>query len=223
MTTLYLIRHGETVWNAERRIQGHQNSSLNVLGRAQARAAATALSPFPLAAIYTSDLGRAAETACIIAAPRHLSPIQDLRLREAYFGAWEDHTIEEISQRWPDIYIAWRNNSLQTRPPGGETLEQVQARVAAFVDEIVEKYPTQHIAIVGHGGSLRAIVAMALGADLAIFRHFRIENGALSVVQWHEGKTSLLRLNESGHLNALASSGSLDNIGEPANNVEQPE
>jgi len=223
MTTLYLIRHGETVWNAERRIQGHQNSALNVLGHAQAHAAATALAMQSLAAVYTSDLGRAEETARIIAAPHHLSSIADPRLREVYFGAWEGYTIDEISGRWPDLYAAWRNNALETRPPDGETLEQIQLRVEAFVNDIVPQYPDHQIAIVGHGGSLRAIVAMALSADLAIFRHFHIDHGAISVVQWHDGRSSLLRLNEDCHLRRLSLPGSPDETDIQQHNVEQPE
>ncbi|HEX2948833.1 MAG TPA: histidine phosphatase family protein [Armatimonadota bacterium] len=200
MTTLYLIRHGETVWNADGRFQGHQNSPLNDVGRAQAQMVAQAMATYQLDAIYTSDLDRAAETAEAVAVLHQRTPVKDIRLREACFGEWEGYTMTEITERWPEVVTAWRADSLRTRPPGGETLEIVQQRVTAVVDEIVSNSPDGKVAIVGHGGSMRAVVALALGADLSIFRHLRLDNCSISTIQVMNGHYSLVHLNDICHL-----------------------
>lgn len=200
MTMLYLIRHGETVWNAEGRFQGHKNSALNALGRTQAMAVAQAMADYPFAAIYTSDLDRAAETARIIAAPHHLTPIGDPRLREACFGEWEGFTLPEISERWPDTVAAWHKDSLHTRPPGGETLEQVHGRVAEILAEITARYPDDEVAVVGHGGSLKAMITLTLGATYTTFRRIRLDNCSISILRAGEERCSLIRSNDICHL-----------------------
>lgn len=213
-TTLYLIRHGETVWNADGRFQGHQNSPLNDSGYQQAYIVARAVSTYPIAAIYTSDLDRAAETAEIVAAPHGLSPVRDARLREACFGEWEGLTLTQISERWPDLIAAWRADSLRTRPPGGETLEQVQARVVMLLDDIVTRHPDEHVALVAHGGSLRAVVAHALSADLSIFRRLRLDNCSLSTIQITDGQYALVNLNDICHLGNQQPRATLDEAGD---------
>jgi alpha-ribazole phosphatase len=172
------------------------------------------LTHFHFDAIYTSDLRRAAETAALIAAPHLLTPIPDTRLREAHFGEWETLTMPEITQRWPEIVTAWKADSLRTRPPGGETLEQLQERVVSLVHEIVERYPDGHVAIAAHGGSLRAIIAYALGATLTIFRRIRLDNCSLSIVKAEPDRYVLMRLNDVCHLQHAQPRASWDEAGD---------
>jgi len=200
MTTLMLIRHGETAWNADGRFQGQCDTPLNATGRAQAAQAARALAHHQFDNIYTSDLARAAETARIIAAPHGMQPIADTRLREAFFGDWEGLTAAEIDARWPDILAAWRADALRTRPTGGETLEQVQARMLDFLQDALTRHPEGNVGIIGHGGSLRAIIAHALGIDLTVFRHIRLDNCSISVATLTETRSVLVRLNDICHL-----------------------
>jgi alpha-ribazole phosphatase len=200
MTRITLIRHGETLWNADGRFQGQQDIPLNETGRAQARITAEACTPLPFTAIYTSDLSRAWETAELIAAPHHLTPIRDARLREASFGEWEGCSLPEIAARWPEIVAAWRLDSLRTRPPGGETLEAVQARVADLLTVLVERHPDEEIAVVAHGGSVRAMIVQALGGDLTIFRRMRLDNCAVSVICGDGSDYALVSLNDTCHL-----------------------
>ena len=214
MTTLYLIRHGETVWNADGRFQGQQNTPLNALGRAQADSAARALADIPFEAVYTSDLARAAETAEIIAAPHALAPLPDPRLREVHFGEWEGLAMPEVTTRWPEIVAAWRADSLRTRPPGGETLEQLQQRVVAALTDIVRAYPTGTLAVVGHGGSLRAIITHILNADLSIFRRLRLDNCSISIITVTDGQYTLRLFNDICHLGARAPHATLDETGD---------
>jgi len=200
MTIIYLIRHGETAWNAEGRFQGQRNISLNATGHAQAAATSAALSHLPFTAIYTSDLARSAETAACLATPHGLSPIPDIRLREACFGAWEGLTLTEIGARWPLLLATWQANAHTTRPPGGETLAEVQQRVAAALGDCVARHPDATIALIGHGGTVRAVVATVLGADLSIFRRLRLDNCSISIVQMSPERSVLRQLNDLCHL-----------------------
>ncbi len=200
MTTLYLVRHGETEWNAGGRFQGQRDIPLNEAGRQQAARAAAALAEVPFTAIFTSDLARAAETARIVAAPHGLAPVPDLRLREASFGAWEGMTTPEIGRQWPDLLAAWQADTVHTVPPGGESMAAVQARMTAFTRELLVRYPDETLGLIGHGGALRAVVALALGADLTIFRRLRLDNCSVSIVTHLRDHFTLVRLNDVSHL-----------------------
>jgi len=198
---LYLVRHGETEWNADRRFQGQRDTPLSEKGRMQAGIVARALAERQFSALYSSDLSRAAETAEIIADPHGLSPLHDIRLRELSFGEWEGLSLLEVTERWPEMAAAWRADSLRTRPPGGETPEGIRQRVAVFIDEIIMRHPDDHsVCIVGHGGSLRALVAHVLSADLSIYRALHLDNCSISIIRISEGKPSLLLLNDVCHL-----------------------
>ena len=203
MTFIYLVRHGETLWNVEGRIQGHGDSPLTDAGRAQAQQVAHALARMPLQAIYTSDLTRAAETGDAIAAPHALTPRRDPRLREVFFGVWEGLLLEQITEGWPREAAAWRTDSLHHRPPGGETLEAVQARIAASLTEIVVAFPEGAVAVVGHGGSLRAAVAAALDTTPAVSRHLQFDNGSLTTLEYSRDRFMLRCLNDTCHLREL--------------------
>lgn len=200
MTRITLVRHGETCWNADGRFQGQQDIALNDTGRQQARRTAAALATEPFAACYTSDLQRAWETAEILAAPHGLTPVRDPRLREASFGAWEGCVLAEIATRWPEALAAWRADSLRTRPPGGETLEAVQTRVAAALHELLARHADESVLLVGHGGSARAIIVEALGTTLEIYRRLHLDNCSVSVIQANEYGYRLYTLNDTCHL-----------------------
>ena len=197
---LYLVRHGETSWNADGRFQGQQDSPLSEIGRIQAQATATALAPLPLDAVFTSDLARAAETATAIAAPRALTPIPDARLREAHFGEWEGLTLDDVARCWPEALAAWRADSLNNRPPGGEGIAQVYQRVMSMTQEVLTRYPEGAVAIVGHGGSLRAIVVFVLEAALTVYRRIRLDNCSITSISVREDRFVLLSLNDTCHL-----------------------
>jgi len=199
MTTLYLIRHGETAWNADGRFQGQQDIPLNATGREQAAGVARALEKHHFDALYTSDLVRASETAEVIGARLHLTPVPDARLRENFFGDWEGHDMPEIGERWPETLAAWRADIANTRPPNGDTLQELQARVASFFVEIVTRHPDATVAIVAHGGSLRAIIAEVLAADMSIFRRVRLDNCSISIVRANPGNYTLLHMNDICH------------------------
>lgn len=154
MTILYLIRHGETDWNVEKRWQGHADVPLNERGRQQAIHIAQQLAGVGLAAIYSSDLQRAVETAQALSATTHLVVQIDPRLREIDQGDWQGLLAEEVEARYGDILRQRRLEPLDISPPGGETVRQVRDRVLAAIEDIRRSYPQQKVAIVSHGFAL---------------------------------------------------------------------
>ncbi|MBN2386380.1 MAG: histidine phosphatase family protein [Anaerolineales bacterium] len=151
MTHLFLIRHGETDWNVEGRWQGQADVPLNARGRAQAARMAETLRGLDLQAIYASDLVRARETAEALAAVHGLEVRLDARLREIHQGEWQGLLVGEIEARYAARFHERRRDPLNVAPPGGETVAGVQARVVAFLQEVVARHPGQTLAIVAHG------------------------------------------------------------------------
>ncbi len=167
--TLYLVRHGQTVWNVERRIQGHQDSPLSPEGREQAVRLGYILRRRPLAAAWTSPSPRALMTARLILrsapVPLHVDP----RLQEIGHGAWEGLTGSAVAARWPDLYDLYRRNPEQfDRAPGGESLRNVQGRMLAALRDITEQAAAGEVLVVTHGVALRLLL---LGLDGLPLRH----------------------------------------------------
>jgi len=149
-TTIVLVRHGETEWNRIRRVQGHTDVPLNDEGRRQARALAEELDGEQVDAVYSSDLGRARETAEILAETRGGNVIALPALREKHFGTWEGLTDTEVHARFPDAAAGgWGD---------GETTEQLALRVVAALEEIAAAHAGGLVLVVTHGGPLRAIL-----------------------------------------------------------------
>jgi broad specificity phosphatase PhoE len=162
MTTILLARHGETDWNRERRWQGHADPPLNEEGRRQASALADELAGRPLAAVYSSDLRRARETAEIVAERQGVEVVVDPDLREIDVGAWSGLTASEVEERYPE---GWTRFQTGQRGHDGETYEAHSLRVVEAVRRIAEEHPDEQVLVVSHGGSLRAIQRAVLGID----------------------------------------------------------
>ena len=163
-TTLVLVRHGETDWNRDGRIQGQTDVPLNDRGREQARQLAEELVGSEFDAVYASDLARARETAEIVAARTGLPVILDADLRELDFGAWEGLTAVEIRARWPGAFEQWATVGLD-RYDGGESHDQLAARVLAAARRLAATHQGEQILLVAHGGPLRALLMEAKGLD----------------------------------------------------------
>jgi broad specificity phosphatase PhoE len=162
VTTLLLARHGETDWNRDGRWQGQSDTPLNELGREQARELAESLDGID--AVYSSDLARARETAEIVAARLGLEIKVDERLRERSFGAWEGLTMEEIERRYEQAHGRWRAGEGHGADDA-ETFDAFAARVHSFLEEVLRRHPDETVLVVGHGGSIRVIHALASGLD----------------------------------------------------------
>jgi len=162
VTKLLLVRHGETDWNRDGRWQGHSDTHLNDVGREQAARLAAELDGIDV--VYSSDLARARETADILAARLELNVRIDPRLRERSFGAWEGKTAPEIETAFAAAHARW----LAGDGPGADDAEpfaDFAARVHSFLAETLTRYPDETVLIVGHGGSIRVIHALAGGLD----------------------------------------------------------
>jgi broad specificity phosphatase PhoE len=173
VTTLLLVRHGETDWNRDGRWQGHADEPLNQRGREQARALADELGAESAAAVYSSDLARAHETAEIIAARLGLPVAVDSRLREVDIGGWSGLTTAEIQTRFPEKVARWRNADPSHSFDGGESYAEMGERVVAALEEIAANHPDEQILVVLHGGPVRAVLAHAAGITYEEQRHRR--------------------------------------------------
>ena len=162
MTTLLLVRHGETDWNRDGRWQGHSDTPLNELGRRQARELAAELDGVDV--VYSSDLARARETAEIIAARLGVPVRLDARLRERSFGAWEGLTTAEIEERFREAHGRWQSGE-GFGPDDAESFETFDDRVRSFLDEVLHRHPQETVLVIGHGGSIRVMQAVASGLD----------------------------------------------------------
>ncbi len=183
MTELYLVRHGETEWNAARRIQGRTDIPLNDTGREQARQAAELLARRRWQGVYTSPLGRAHETARIIAERLGLAGVTDIdALVERDYGEAEGMGFDEIEALYPE----------GVRAPGQETREEVAARVVPALLELAERHPGERLVIVSHGGAIRAVLQTAEPGSRhpritnASVHSFRVEDGALRLIAFDD-------------------------------------
>jgi broad specificity phosphatase PhoE len=172
VTTLILTRHGETDWNRERRWQGQADTDLNEAGRQQARTLAARLAAEPVAAVYSSDLRRAYETATIVASPHGIGVAVDPRLREIDFGEWEGLTTPEIHSRYAEFVATWPPDD-GAPFPGGETYVAMGDRVVAALGEIARRHPDSVVVVVLHGGPIRGALAHAAGISYGEQRRLR--------------------------------------------------
>ena len=162
MTRLYIVRHGATEWNINKRAQGQADVPLTHEGRIQSTDVAERLARADIDAVYSSDLSRARDTARVVAAPHGLDVIEDPDLREIDQGEWTGLTPDVIRERWPDRWGPARHYNTR---PGGESPQQVRARALESVRRIVEKHPDGEVVVVSHGGTIRWLSAEALGYD----------------------------------------------------------
>jgi len=166
-TTLLLIRHGETAWNAEHRIQGRLDVPLSTTGVWQAGRLADRLAGEPIDAVVSSDLARARMTAAPVAEAHGLRMVAEPRLRERVFGIFEGKTLDEIAARHPEEFAAWRARDVEWRMPGGESGTEFIARVLEAVREVAASHVGRTVAVVTHGGVLDVVYrnARALAWD----------------------------------------------------------
>ncbi len=200
MPVLLLVRHGETAWNAEHRWQGHHDAPLNDVGTAEAQAVASRVALDRPAALYSSDLRRARETAEEVAQRAGLEPVFDARWREVDVGEWLGLTPEEVAARYPDGYRRWLAGG--TGWSEGETYAQMAKRGLAGARDIVARHTGSEapIVIVTHGGVIRALVLHILGLPLEARRF--LGTGPTSTITEVDARAPDWRLrsfNDAGH------------------------
>ena len=199
MPRLFVVRHGITDWNSLGRIQGHAQSQLTDVGLKQAAAIAERLSSERIDAIYSSDLDRAMDTARAIARYHNLPVQPDARLREADYGAWEGRTMDELKVLYPDTVAQWMTEPVEVAPTGGESVHQVAARVGALLEDL-RLCPSEQIVVVGHGGSVRALLCLALHVPQGYSRRVRVDTASLSIVDLQPTRSIVMAVNDRHHL-----------------------
>jgi broad specificity phosphatase PhoE len=207
-TRLLIVRHGRTAWNSDGRFQGQLDIPLDEVGQAQAAAVARRLAYEHPLAIYASDLSRAWQTARriqnAIAEAIQPDPIPPLvlepRLREMHFGEWQGLTHAEIQACQPDALATWEADWLNNAPPGGETLTQLVERVQAVYREILATHPDGTVLLVGHGGTLQALLCMALGLPPERFWQLQLDNTGLADLRIYPEGAILNLFNDTCHL-----------------------
>ena len=216
MTEILLIRHGETAWNAERRLQGHLDIALNAQGQRQAAALGQSLLNEPLDAIIASDLQRARQTAQAIAAPRGMTVLIDSGLRERCYGAFEGLRYDEISSVYPQAYAAWQARDLDARYPQGvhaaETMREFFARAVGAITRLVSDGRYRKVAVVTHGGVLECAYRAAQGVGLMHARDFDVKNASINRVLWNGSGLQITGWADVAHLDAHLGENVLDEI-----------
>jgi alpha-ribazole phosphatase len=197
---LFLIRHGQTDWNLNRRFQGQSDVPLNETGRQQANALAKRLSSQTFDAVYSSDLQRATETAKICRSDWQSDLRQDPRLREVNFGDWEGLTYTEIKEKYPDSLATWERDVYSSSPPNGETLADLAQRVQSFLDDLPQKHNDQTILVVAHGGVLQVMICLALKLSPTMYWQFYLSTASLSRISFYPAGAILNLLNDTSHL-----------------------
>jgi probable phosphoglycerate mutase len=199
-TRIIAIRHGETAWNVDTRIQGQLDIPLNETGRWQARRVAAALAGETVNAIYTSDLERAHETARAVAAQLKMGTVTHQGLRERSFGLFQGKTWAEIETTWPEQSMLWRKRDTEFAPEGGESLLQLRERVEKTAGELAARHQGEQIVLVAHGGVLDILHRIATRQDLQAPRTWQLGNAAINRLLWTPEGFSLVGWSDTRHL-----------------------
>lgn len=207
-TRFCIIRHGETEWNAERRIQGQIDIGLNDTGRRQALAAGRWLRAADITALYASDLRRAWDTAAEIGQALGLQAVAAPELRERRYGVFEGLTYAEAARRFPEGYAAFEGRNADYDFENGESLKVMYARVTGKLSELAALHSGQIVAVVVHGGVLDVINRFVRGNPLEMARDFLIPNAGINWISVCDGQWSVESWGETGHL----ADGALDEL-----------
>lgn len=199
-TRIIAIRHGETAWNVDTRLQGHLDIALNPKGLWQAEQAARALGGESIAAIYSSDLLRAWHTARAIAQTTGAPLVASPNLRERCFGSFEGKTYVEIEAQWPEASVRWRKREPDWTPPGGESLQTLRERISGTVDAMAAQHVGGQIVLVAHGGVMDVLYRLATGQELQAPRTWHLGNAAINRLLWTPEGLTLVGWGDTGHL-----------------------
>lgn len=198
--TFYIVRHGQTNWNILGKTQGHGNSDLTEQGIVQARELAEDITKYPIDYIYSSDLGRAIQTAEILGEKLNIEVQKTEGLREMGFGVWEGLLIDEIKKDYSDIYDIWRNDPHLVNIPKGETLQVIKKRVDNFIEEINKKHENKHIIFVTHSITLRVMLLSFLGSGMENIYRIKQDNTALNIVEYRDYGPVVIKMNDTSHI-----------------------
>ena len=198
--TFYIVRHGQTNWNILGKTQGHGNSDLTAKGIEQATELAESIVNYPIDYIYSSDLGRAVQTAQILGDKLNIKVEETEALREMGFGEWEGLLIDEIKSNYASVYTTWRNEPHLAQIPGGETLHLIKDRVDSFIQSLNEKYDNKHILLVTHSVTVRVMLLAFLNSGMENIYRIKQDNTALNIVEYRDYGPVVIKMNDTSHI-----------------------
>jgi len=203
MVRLLLVRHGESVWNEEKRVQGQKDIPLSEQGREQANLLGKRLKGTEIVASFSSPLKRAFETAeLILKASENFVPIVTLpELMERSFGDWEGWEIDELKLHYAEEFARWMKSHYIPPPPNGESIEALLERVEKGLKKILVQVQNGSVLVVGHGGSIKALICNLFQLPPKSFASLKVDNGSLTIVEIRDGKAYLALFNDICHLN----------------------
>ena len=200
-TRIIAIRHGETAWNVDTRIQGQLDVPLNETGRWQAQRLARALAARePIDVVYTSDLLRAWETARAVSETTGAPVVTDEGLRERGFGVFQGKTFAEIEASLPEEALRWRKRDPFWAPKGGESLTAMRRRVVETLHTLASRHTGEQIVLVAHGGVMDLLYRAATGQELQAPRTWQLGNTAINRLLWTPAGLSLVGWSDTSHL-----------------------
>jgi 2,3-bisphosphoglycerate-dependent phosphoglycerate mutase len=204
LTRIVAIRHGETDWNVDTRIQGQTDIALNATGRWQAERLVDAVAEEGIAAVYASDLARAWQTAQAVARGSGADVVPEPGLRERHFGIFEGFTFREIEQRWPAESERWRKRDPHFGPEGGETLQSFFERCITTATRLAAAHAGQTIALVAHGGVMDCLYRAAAGIAVTAPRSWQLGNAGINRLLYTRRGFVLVGWSDLSHLDGAA-------------------
>lgn len=204
MSLFYLVRHGETDWNREQVFRGRIDVALNRHGRRQAQAAAERLAEVAVAALYTSPLARARETADTIARGCALQCVTDEAFIDMNFGQWQGLALLEVKARFPEAYRIWQQSPEQAHIPAAESLAAVKERAVAGLTKLAQRHQDAAVGIVSHRVVCKLVMAWALGLDESAFWRIRQDTGCINTFEYAGQSPVVHTLNDTCHLTHLS-------------------
>jgi broad specificity phosphatase PhoE len=203
---LLLVRHGQSTWNSEHRIQGQLDPPLSDEGRRQAERVGQRIAGRRFAGFYSSDLKRAFETAQAIEAATGFQAESMPGLREIFLGEWEGLRTDDLAQRFPEAWASWTEEPDWDLVSGGEGAALFETRVAAALDEILGRHAQGDVVVVTHGGVIQIALHRVIGRPSRGLFPFKIQNASISVIERRDGRMVIAGVNDTSHLDpALAS------------------
>lgn len=202
---VYIVRHGETIWNQNKKTQGTKDVALSATGLSQARSLAVRLEKEPISRIYCSDLKRAYETAALVGERLNIKPVSDALLREVCFGDWEGLTLEEIESKFPGELDKWRLDHSFSPAGNGESISSVIKRLELFLSKYfyLKDFPDETVLVVCHALTAKVLIALLLKLDISFIWKMRIDNASINLLDVQLQRQVILALNDVSHINGL--------------------
>ena len=201
MKELLLIRHGQTDWNTQGRVQG--GGDLNNIGIAQSNLLATVLQNSQASTIYTSPSKRTHQTAVIIATALSLEVNTTPLLKDIDYGVWSGALLADLIKDDPDLFEQWEKDPSSVTFPEGESLLDLRTRISVFMDEITEKHSSDTVVVVTHESPIISMLAVALDIPDSSHRNFHADNASLTVLQFKNTHYILSTFNDTSHLDVI--------------------